>query len=140
MTTFGEALKKGLDAHQHADQARREMDAVLAAASREVTEVIGRPITFQLENIDHWARELERGIWNNSAPKPKGISLPARLDTGGVAVLAEVSFGELGYPVRLRWEDMVEVVNDRASFEEVVKALVAHAATGKKIVALLEGK
>ena len=47
MAGFGEALKKGLEAHRRAAEARKEMDEVLAAASADVAAVTGTSISLQ---------------------------------------------------------------------------------------------
>ncbi|WP_437874289.1 hypothetical protein [Sorangium sp. So ce513] len=64
----------------------------------------------------------------------------ARATDDRLRALAEVTFGELGYPVRLRWENRFDSVSDRASFEEVLKKILEHSATGEKIAELIAGK
>lgn len=142
MASFGEALKKGLDAHKRAAEARKEMEEVLAAASAEVATITGTPITLRFETVEHAVREASHAevLVGIPAPRQTITALTARLDTGPFTPLAEVSFGELGYPVRLRWENRFDSANDRASFEELLKAILEHSATGEKISALITGK
>ena len=57
MASFGEALKKGLDAHKRAAEARKEMEEVLAAASAEVATITGARISLRFETVEHAVRE-----------------------------------------------------------------------------------
>lgn len=141
MTSFAEALKKGLDVHKRAEEARNEMAEVLAAASREVSEVLGGEISFQFESVDRPARgqsshELIAGV---PAPREKFQALTARTHNSAFKVLAEAGFGAIGYPVTLRWENEFRMADDRDGFESVIKDLLAHGVTGSKIEALLRG-
>jgi hypothetical protein len=142
MANFGEALKKGLDAHKRAAEARKEMEEVLAAASAEVASITGARISLQFQTVDRSVREASHAevLVGIPAPREKITALTARLDTGSFAPLAEVTFGELGYPVRLRWENRFDSAYDRASFEELLKTILEHSATGEKIAALIAGK
>lgn len=142
MASFGDALKKGLDAHKRAAEARKEMEEVLAAASEEVAAIIGAPISLRFQTVDRPAREssLSENIMGISAPREKITALTARLDTGSFALLAEVTFGQLGYPAKLRWENRFDSASDRASFEELIKTLLEHSATGEKIAKLIAQK
>jgi hypothetical protein len=139
MAGFADALKKGLLAHQHADEARREMDEVLAIASTDVAAVTGAPISLRFDLIDRPLRAQSMlGVAQVvAAPREKVTGLIARHHSGRFDPLAEVSFGELGYPVTLRWENRVDSANNRASFEELIEALLAHSATGAKIAKLV---
>jgi hypothetical protein len=142
MAGFGEALKKGLEAHKRADAARKEMDDVLATASADLTQVTGVPISLRFDTTKRATRaasifESAQGI---GPPSENIIVLAAQLNSGGRAYLAEVSFGELGYPVNFRWEHRYNTATNRDSFEELLKALLAHSATGEKIAALLGGQ
>jgi len=140
MTSFAEALKKGLDVHKRAAEARNEMDEVLAAASKEVSEVLQGEISFRFQAVDRPARvqssrELLAGV---PAPREQSQALTARSQHSAPSVLAEVGFGELGYPVTLRWESEFRMADDRDGFETVIKDLLAHGATGAKLGALLK--
>ncbi|KYF78825.1 hypothetical protein BE11_37660 [Sorangium cellulosum] len=118
------------------------MDDVLATASAEVTMITGAPIALRFETIEHAVREASHAelLMGIPAPHEKITALAARLGTGRSVMLAEVTFGELGYPVRLRWENRFDSANDRASFEEVLKTMLEHSATGEKIAALITQK
>ncbi|KYF52938.1 hypothetical protein BE08_44930 [Sorangium cellulosum] len=118
------------------------MEEVLAAASAEVAMITGAPISLRFQMVDRPTREssIHEKAMGIPAPREKITALTARLDTGPFAPLAEVTFGELGYPVRLRWENRFDSVSDRASFEEVLKTILEHSATGEKIAALIAGK
>ena len=81
MTSFGEALRKGLDSHKQAEDARKELDEVLAAASKEVSEVLKEEIALQFEVVDRSARaqsnlEQMAGV---PAPREKFTVLTAQL-------------------------------------------------------------
>ena len=117
-------------------RARAEMDEVLGAASKEVSAVIGQDITLQFQVVDRppTATQLRVGLL---APPVKITALVARDRGGRFEVLAEVTFGELGYPASLRWEDRHDSFSDRRSFEEVLQELLAHSATGAKIKRLM---
>lgn len=127
--TFKDALQKGLAAHKRAAEARAEMNEVLASASAEVAEITGAPITLQFEQLH---RPLQ--------PLQKFTALTASSTGVSPAALAEVTFGELGYPLTLRWEDQLEFAQERVSFEEALKRLLGHAATGQKIATLIRQK
>ncbi|WP_437684733.1 hypothetical protein [Sorangium sp. So ce176] len=141
MASFGEALKKGLDAHKRAAAARAEMEEVLAAASAEVATITGASISLQFQTVHRPVRgsSIHERLVGISVPHEEITALTARLDTGPFASLAEVTFGELGYPVRLRWENRFDSANDRASFEELLKTMLEHSTTGEKIAALITG-
>ena len=135
MADFGNALKKGLEAHKRAAAARREMEEVLAAASTEVADVTGSPISLRFQVVD---RPSVPG--SGEAPREKTDALMARLDNGHWVMLGEVTFGELGYPVTIRWQNNRDSANDRAAFEELIKTLLEHSAVGAKIAALIAQK
>jgi hypothetical protein len=136
MAGFGEALKKGLEAHRRAAEARKEMDDVLAAASADVAAVTD----LELKRAgDRPKREpsLVDIAQHIAAPREKFTALTALSISGTFRVLGEVTFGELGYPVTIRWEDRIDSAYDRASFEELIATILAHGATGKKIAELV---
>lgn len=134
MVDFGNALKKGLEAHKRAAEARKEMEDVLAAASSEMKAVTNSPISLQFQEV---ARSRVPGT---SVIQGKPDALTARLDTGPFTVLGEVTFGDLGYPVTVRWQNNRDSANDRASFEELIKTILEHSATGAEIAALIAKK
>lgn len=147
MAGFGDALRKGLDAHRRADDAEKEMNEVLAAASADVTSVMQAPISFRFGAVSSHSlasatsEVLIGEVLTGEVPsREKRNILAAQLAGQGWVFLAEVTFGELGYPVTLRWEHMYDTATDRASFEEAIKALLAHSATGAKIARLLGRK
>lgn len=139
MAGFGEALKKGLEAHRRAAEARKEMDDVLAAASADVAAVTSASISLQFQVVDHTQREPSLVEVAQLVPREKFTALTARSMSGTFRALGEVTFGELGYPVRIRWEDRIASAYDRASFEELIATILAHGATGKKIAELITG-
>jgi hypothetical protein len=141
MAGFGDALKKGLDAHRRADEARKEMDEVLSAASADVAAVTGAPISLRFDTSDPIERLKAAGTVILGPTQRKPITaLVARLRSDLWTVLAEVSLGQLGYPVTLRWENRLDSASDRASFEELIKKLLEHSATGEKIAGLIPGR
>jgi hypothetical protein len=138
MAGFGEALKKGLEAHRRAAEARKEMDDVLAAASADVAAVTSASISLQFQVVDREPSLVDK-FQLTPAPREKFTALTARSISGTSRVLGEVTFGELGYPVTIRWEDRMDAAYDRASFEELITTILAHGATGKKIAELITG-
>ncbi len=147
MAGFGDALRKGLDAHRRADDAEKEMNEVLDAASTDVTSVMQAPISFRFgavssQSLASATSDVRIGevLFGEVPSGEKRNTLAAQLADRGWVFLAEVTFGELGYPVTLRWEHMYDTATDRASFEEVIKTLLAHSATGAKIARLLGRK
>jgi hypothetical protein len=139
MAGFADALKKGLEAHQRAAEARYEMDEVLKAASVDIRAVTGAPISLRFSQIDRpqGTRVVLAPPLAAAAPREKVTGLIARHDSGDYAALAEVSFGELGYPVILRWENRADSAENRTSFEASIEALLAHSATGAKLAKLV---
>jgi len=139
MAGFGEALKKGLEAHRRSAEARKEMDDVLAAASADVAAVTSASISLQFQVVDRPKREpsLVDIAQHIAAPREKFTALTALSISGTFRVLGEVTFHELGYPVTIRWEDRIDSAYDRASFEELIATILAHGATGKKIAELV---
>jgi hypothetical protein len=141
MASFGEALKKGLEAHRRAAETRREIDEVLAAASADVAAVTSAPISLQLQVVDRPKREpsFVENVHFIPPPREQFTALTARLSPGTFRVLGEVTFGELGYPVTIRWEDYMDSAYDRVSFEKLIATILAHGATGKHIAELITG-
>src|SRR5690349_7067529 len=119
MTTFGDALRKGMDAHTRAAAARREMDEVLAQASQEIAAVVGAPISLRFDVVDRPRREpnLQETRLGQPAPREKVTMLVAKLSSGPFERLADIELSEIGYPIELRWGDHVEHAGDRSGFE-----------------------
>lgn len=139
MTDFGEAFKKGLDGHKKHEETRREIDEVLNSASIEVTRIAGAPIKLGVETIDRPAREQSRAerMAQVPAPREKSTVLTARSQGLQFQALADFTFGDLGFPVTLRWADQFRMATDRAGFEAVLADLLGHSATGAKLAKLL---
>jgi hypothetical protein len=53
--------------------------------------------------------------------------------------LADVSFGELGYPITLRWGNERGYATDRAEFEGALAQLLESRITGERIGRVLSG-
>jgi len=141
MTNFGEALRKGLDSHKQAEEAHKELSEILAAASKDMSEVLNEEISLQFEVIGRPARaqssvEQLAGV---PAPRENITALTAKLRRSKFEMLAEATFGELGYPVTLRWENEFRLAPDRDAFEAVLQELLARSGTGAKIKKLLTG-
>lgn len=130
MTGFSDALRKGLDAHTKFDQARHEMEQVLQTASAEVTSVLQAEVSLQFQGAS-------RALGGTRAPTVKYTAIVATTPANRSEELAEASFGELGYPVNLRWQDRFEVAQDRPGFEAVIQSLLASRGTGAKLSALI---
>lgn len=137
MTGFGEALKKGLQAHEETQRARAEMDEVLAAASKEVSAVTAQEISLQFQVVTRPPTQMLTRAALVLPQEETFTGLVARDRSGQFEVLAKVRFGELGYPASLRWEDKHDVISDRGAFEQVLQELLAHSATGAKIKKLI---
>jgi hypothetical protein len=140
MTGFSEALQKGLEAHKHWDEARKEANEVLVAASKEASAHLGEEITFQFEEVDRPVREpsLTETVAGIPAPRKKYTALTVRLRRSKMEVLAEVRFAEHGYPLTIRWESDFRMAPERGAFEAVIQDLLARGATGAKIASLLQ--
>jgi len=134
MADFEDALRKGLESHKRAAEARKVMEEVLASASKAMATVTGSPISLRFQVVDR------PRIPGSEGPRDKVEALTARLETAAFTVLGEVSFGELGYPVTVRWQNNRDSANDRAGFEALVETLLAHSSTGAKIAALVGSK
>jgi hypothetical protein len=139
MSEFGNALRKGIGAHERAAAARREMDAVLSQASKEVQDVVGAPISLQFEAVDRPTREksVAESIGGIPAPRETVTMIIAKTPRGPSERLAEAELSEIGYPVTLRWGHQRERASDRSSFELVLARLLESAITGEKIARLL---
>jgi len=141
---FAEAARKGLNANERAIVARREMDAVLQEASKQLTQALGGELTLQF--ADSAAGTLLHAIANKITGNER--SLPLTGLTGVLEVvgkpsrsrhLAEVSLGEMGYPVTLRWGDERGYATNRAEFEVALSQLLESRVTGERIDWVLTG-
>ncbi len=138
MTSFAEALKKGLGNHEQATEARKEMDSVLAAASRDVSEVMQMELSLRFQSEERPKRvQYGNAMIGLTTPLESFTALVARSPRGR-EILAEVKFGELGYPMSLRWDGEFRSVPDRAAFEEAIADLLSQGVTGERIKALVE--
>ncbi len=139
MTSFGDALRKGLEAHERAAAARREMDEVLVEASKEVAAVVGAPIALRFDVVDRPLRgqSLHEATLGIAAPREKVTMIVAKVPRGVFEPLAEAELSELGFPVTLRWGNRLERASDRGGFESALAALLESAVTGEKIARLV---
>lgn len=139
MTIFKDALAKGLQAHAQATAARREINEVLAVASKDVSSYLNAKVELQVEVVDRPTRELT--IYEQAAgvpvPREKVTMLVARDERGRRELLADVQFAEIGFPVSLRWGREYRPAKSRDEFEQALSALFASAATGEKLSKLV---
>jgi hypothetical protein len=144
MSTFADAIKKGLEAHDAAVKARETMDSVLAAASAEISAVVGIEVALRFADVPRPLKryknpilDVARGLASVGQEFMTAVVANAK---GGSAVLAEAELSQVGFPVTLRWGDhYADVADNRESFESAVKALLEHAQTGERIAELVHG-
>lgn len=140
MTSYADALRKGLAAHRQSERARHQMEEVLSAASKEIGELLQTDVALRFETHERYKRVPP------TAEAPVGVSASREVFTGliarsphGFEVLADIKFGELGYPVTLRWEGDFRQADDRAAFESVLAELLESRQTGGKLQQLVLG-
>jgi hypothetical protein len=138
---FGEAARKGIGAHGHAEAARREMNDVLRLASADLTETLGTAVELSFDQRERPSRapSLLESASGTPAPRVKFDALTASSRSRGSrsAVLAEVKFSALGFPVEVRFADQWEIAQDRDAFERVLIDLLEHPATGEMLAAIV---
>lgn len=131
MTDFKDALLKGLNAHKSVVAAHDEIVEVLAKASQDIASVVGVPVTLQIQSVD------EPVTVGMPLPRRKVDRLTAREPSGRWEPLAGIEFGELGYPVTLRWDGHAEYGSDREGFERALGNVLQAAGAGKAIKKLV---
>ena len=131
MSGFAEAVKQGLNAHQRALEARDEIDSVLQEASQDISAVLTEPIQLSIETLPLSAIYGLLGIKTDRS----SLGLTARRENR-IEALAEVKFADPGYPVRLRYEDLVDSATNRDEFAAILRALLRHRSVGEKLASL----
>jgi len=131
---FVDAARKGMDAHNRAIAARREQDEVLRDASKQMTDAFGTELTLCFTGV---AKGLAAAILGGKREPPVLDTLEVTSKSGRSRKLASVSFGEMGYPLTLRWADRSEYAADREAFEATLQQLLESRAAGEQIAYVL---
>jgi hypothetical protein len=134
-TNFKDALRKGMDAHERARIARREIEEVLAAASADLTSFLNSKVDLQIEFVDRPTHAAQR--MGAAEPREKALMLVAMNRQGKRESLADVQFAEVGFPVSLRWGNAYQQASNRDEFERVISSLFESASTGEKLIRLV---
>lgn len=135
---FVAAVRKGLDANDRAIAARQEMDAVLQEASKQLTEALGAELILQfVGSLVGTVQAITNKLAGTDVP-PMGV-LEVVNKASQFEHLADVSFGELGYPVTLRWGNERGYATNRAEFEVALTQLLESRITGERIGRVLSG-
>jgi hypothetical protein len=144
MAKFADATRKGLNAYERARAARTEMNDVLRQASLELSSAADRDIALRLERERRPARDASSFEAAGITPPPTEMVVVLKLrQEAPVAVsvsLAELEFGELGYPVHLRWRGVAQSAGDRNGFESALVELLQSSYTGAKVAGLIKGR
>jgi hypothetical protein len=139
MADFREALKKGMEANERAKQAKIEMTFVLREAAVAISDIAGKAVDLAFEVVRRPVRSksLAENLQLSDPPTTAVTVLRARTTMSHVD-LADIEFGELGYPVSLRWSDQSLYAENGVDFEVGMTRLLGSAATGAAIAALVK--
>lgn len=138
---FGDALKKGLDAHGRAVAARREMAEILAEASRELSTLLQTEVTLRFTvSKRNFAQQIAQALVT-MRERTYDVDV-IEFQKGGHRFrhIADVEFAEFGYPVQVKWDTQLEIATTGAEFRSVIENLLASRATGEKIAWVMDGK
>lgn len=140
MSNYIDAYKKGLQAAEEADQARKEIDEVFVELSNQIGEASAGMICIKrreksvprgyLEQMTRVAAGLtQEKYWAIVAYNPKAETPPEK-------ELAKWDQDPRGYPCRIVWGDTKYFCEDREALETNLAKLISDPITGETLYAL----
>lgn len=144
MANFQNAFKLGLQASEEAAFARQEINAVLDEFAKQVREASQGSIKIERTTAPREIRALKTVYHLGLGTIPDYKTVPVLVASAAdgqatpVHVLCDYELAPAGYPVVLRYADVVDHCRDRQSLELGLETLLAAPQTGDKLRQLLQ--
>ena len=143
MVDFKKAIAAGLQAHEIAEVARREVAEVVADLASQMSDSTDQVLTIEFsQGTRQSLKQFAGAIVGMLGPEPSVVTYAnlvlTRNDEPKASLeICEVDIHPSGYPVLVAGPGKRENCYDRASFEAALFELLKHPDTGRKISQLM---
>lgn len=146
MADYIQAFKKGLEAAEAADRARKEIDSVFEDLDRQLREGTGGKIAIKRKEFE------VKGMTTIWTPWTAGQFLPGsqketywaivaynpQITNSPVKQLAIWRQARAGYPCKITWENVEHACEDKRGLEGALAMLLADPLVGETIHSLMQ--
>ena len=141
MVDYVDAFRKGLEAAEAADRARKEIDAVFDELNLQIQKDTDGKIRIERQEFTLSQQGLEAIF--RSKPPEKYLAIVAHnpsLDKSPVRELSRWSQARGGYPCNMVWGNKDQSCFDRESLENLLSELLRDPLVGEHLQALMQMK
>jgi hypothetical protein len=139
MSTFADALRKGLKADDEREEARRQLEEVLGKAATELSSVLGVQLTLTVERVTRYTPR-EPGDFAVVFTSPRYVTALVARGKHAQTELADVDLPDLVFPITVRWDDKSALALDVEGFSGALMNVLESPMTGEKMKTLVRNE